>query len=311
MIKILHFSDLHINNTYDQNKVLDRFIEDIKSKDFDLVVCSGDIVAKGNYSDKETVVIFFEKLKNIVGNIPIIICPGNHDINLKKRKSIYDPVFNNVDSMDKANKLFDDIYNDSEVDTGLLAHISDYSSLLMEITGKDIQNQLFLSEKHIIKDKKVGITSLNSAWLTRGGGDKDYGKLFISSRQLEKALDEIEDCELKIVIWHHPLDWISPTEKMIIQNILSNQVNILLCGHMHVTTSSNLSSNIGSLFVNNTGCIYQNRDYFNGYTILEVEDTYIKTIAREYYDQRAKFGDSIRFSDDSTFTFPLKKKSAR
>lgn len=53
MIKILHFSDLHINNSYDQEKVLDCFLKDIQSdEEFDLVVCSGDIAARGNFQKK-------------------------------------------------------------------------------------------------------------------------------------------------------------------------------------------------------------------------------------------------------------------
>ena len=38
MIKVLHFSDLHIHENYDQNKVLERFIQDIQNKNFDLVI---------------------------------------------------------------------------------------------------------------------------------------------------------------------------------------------------------------------------------------------------------------------------------
>ncbi len=306
MIKVLHFSDLHIHENYDQNKVLERFIQDIQNKNFDLVICSGDIVAKGSYSNRESVINFFEKIKEVLGAaIPIIICPGNHDINLKSRKPIYNSIFN-ITTVEQANDLFDSINGDQ--DYSLLAHLNDYSNLVKSITGKDLENKLFFSEMFSIDNKKIGIATLNSAWLTKGGGDQDYGKLFISPRQLERSLDELEGCDLKIVVLHHPLDWLSPMEKTIIQNILTNQVNILFCGHMHTTSVSHLSSNIGSLFVSNTGCIYQNRNYFNGYTILEINDESIKTIAREYYDERAKFGPSIRFSDDSTVTFSLKKK---
>ena len=306
MIKVLHFSDLHIHENYDQNKVLDRFIQDIENTKFDLVICSGDIVAKGSYGNKGSVINFFEKIKEVLGaDIPIIICPGNHDINLKSRKPIYNSIFN-INTVEEANNLFDTINGDE--DPSLSAHLRDYSNLVKSITGKDLENKLFFSEILPIDNKIIGIATLNSAWLTKGGGDADYGKLFISPRQLERSLDELEGCDLKIVVFHHPLDWLSPMEKTIIQNILTNQVNILFCGHMHTTSVSHLSSNIGSLFVSNTGCIYQNRTYFNGYTILEINDESIKTIAREYYDERAKFGPSIRFSDDSTATFVLKKK---
>ena len=53
MIKILHFSDLHIHSNYDQEKVFDCFLKDIKTEgEFNLVVCSGDIAAKGIFKKK-------------------------------------------------------------------------------------------------------------------------------------------------------------------------------------------------------------------------------------------------------------------
>ncbi|MFC6053145.1 hypothetical protein A6M14_13975 [Acinetobacter sp. Ac_877] len=88
MIKILHISDLHIHSNYDQEKVLDNFLDDIKYQgNIDLVVCSGDIFAKGNYNKEivEYAQNFFKRIKEIHNNTEIIICAGNHDINLKAR----------------------------------------------------------------------------------------------------------------------------------------------------------------------------------------------------------------------------------
>lgn len=154
----------------------------------------------------------------------------------------------------------------------------------------------------------MGIASLNSAWFTKGGGNNDYGKLFIAQHQVERAYDDIKECDIKIAIFHHPLEWLSPDEKTYIQNTLTNSFDLLLCGHMHNTNASSLASNLGNLFTSNTGCLYQTRDYFNGYSIIEIEEGQIRTIAREYYEQRNCFDKSIRFSSDSTSTFSFEKK---
>ena len=59
MIRILHFSDLHLHTNYDQEKVLESFLKDIQSNGaFDLVVCSGDIAARGNFQ-KDNILAFF------------------------------------------------------------------------------------------------------------------------------------------------------------------------------------------------------------------------------------------------------------
>ena len=124
--------------------------------------------------------------------------------------------------------------------------------------------------------KKVGIASLNSAWFTKGGGDGDYGKLFIAQHQIERANDALKECDIKIAIFHHPLEWLSPDEKSYIQNTLTNNFDLLLCGHMHNNNASSLASNLGNLFTSNTGCLFQTRDYFNGYSIIEIQEGQIK-----------------------------------
>ncbi len=307
MIKILHFSDLHIHNSYDQEKVLDCFLKDIQSdEEFDLVVCSGDIAARGNFQ-KENILKFFSKIKEIVGeNTPIITCPGNHDINLSKRKARFEVIFSSIKTHADANDLFNDLYKDP--DDNLLAHLEDYNDIASEITSENLKNKIFFTKKIKIDGKNVGIASLNSAWFTKGGGNNDYGKLFIAQHQVERAYDDIKECDIKIAIFHHPLEWLSPDEKTYIQNTLTNSFDLLLCGHMHNTNASSLASNLGNLFTSNTGCLYQTRDYFNGYSIIEIEEGQIRTIAREYYEQRNCFDKSIRFSSDSTSTFSFEKK---
>ena len=96
MITILHISDLHIHSNYDQDQVLDKFLDDLKNQEkIDLVVCSGDIFAKGNYNKSivEYAQNFFHKLNKITNNAEIILCAGNHDVNLKIRDSIFSSIF--------------------------------------------------------------------------------------------------------------------------------------------------------------------------------------------------------------------------
>ncbi|WP_313390906.1 metallophosphoesterase [Acinetobacter sp.] len=307
MIRILHFSDLHIHDNYDQNKVLKCFLNDIKlNGKYDLVICSGDIAAKGNFHN-ENISNFFQKIKEIVGeNISVITCPGNHDVSLKSRKQRYEVNFSEVKSHEAANALFDDLYADP--DPSLCAHLKNYNDIASHIVGENLENKIFFTKKIEINNKLIGVASLNSAWFTKGGGDIDYGKLFVAQHQVERAYDEIIDCDIKIATFHHPLDWLSPKERPYIQNALINNFDIFLCGHMHSNNVSSLATNLGNLFTSNTGCLYQTREYFNGYSIIEITEESIKTIAREYYDQRSTFDKSIRFSEDATSTFSFEKK---
>lgn len=308
MIRILHFSDLHINGNYDQNTVLKCFLKDIENNKFDLVICSGDIAAKGDFSKKENILGFFKELKRIVGNIPIVTCPGNHDVNLNKRNKIFNDLFN-IENPKKANEFFDGLYLDPN--DQLLTHLKDYNEIAGEINELDLNNKIFFTKKIIINNKKIGVASLNSSWLTKGGGRADHGNLFISRRQVERAHDEIEDCEIKIAIFHHPLEWLNHEEKSYIQSSLVNKFNLAFCGHIHDNNVSLIATNIGNMFTSNTGCLYQTREFFNGYSIVEINDQCINVTAREYFDRREVFDISSRFSEDGKSSFTLEKKNCK
>ena len=83
---ILHLSDLHINQTDGRLSLLmQNLLIDIEKEmqlvDNIIIVVTGDLVHKGNYSYKESVISFFRKLYKITkGKVKdIYIVPGNHD----------------------------------------------------------------------------------------------------------------------------------------------------------------------------------------------------------------------------------------
>ena len=89
---ILHLSDLHINQIGERLSLLmENLLIDIKNEmkfvDNIIIVITGDLVHKGNYEYKDSVIYFFTKLKECLGEkiIDIYIVPGNHD---KVRNSI-------------------------------------------------------------------------------------------------------------------------------------------------------------------------------------------------------------------------------
>lgn len=111
---------------------------------------------------------------------------------------------------------------------------------------------------------------------------------------------------------HHTLEWVNMKEKSKIQNSLSRNFDILLCGHNHHHEVSSTVSNIGQVIVNNTGCLYQSRDYFNGYSILSINTTSNKghIHSREYYSDRDCFDVCTRFSSEGNLEIELLKKNS-
>lgn len=308
MIRFLHISDIHFEDGYEHQRTYDAFIKDIKEQSknraIDIVVCTGDIALKGRTKneDKERIITSLKVLKETVGiDVPFLLVPGNHDVDIQARKSIYQAVFDNIKNSKDANKFIKDIGNEKALKSHLEGFFDIAKELGLNCYGDDICGVQIID----VKGVKLGFALLNSAWRTLGGGINDYGNLFLGELQIDRCLEGIKDADIKIALMHHTLEWFNPLEKSLINNRVAQDFNALFCGHNHDNSAAVVVSNIGSCFVSNTGCIYQSRDYFNGYSIIDLDVVSKKWIvtAREYYYQRNVFDMAPRFSSSGSKEF--------
>ena len=111
---ILHLSDLHINQIGERLSLLmENLLIDIKNEmkfvDDIIIVITGDLVHKGNYEYKDSVIYFFTKLKECLGEKIIDIY--NNKKNRKGRQE--DIVKAGYDIVNTA-KFLEEFYLESE-----------------------------------------------------------------------------------------------------------------------------------------------------------------------------------------------------
>lgn len=317
-MRILHISDLHIVNTADHARVIEALCNDIsainKKNKIDAVFCSGDIANRGDTSPKavEAQAAVIRKILSAAGNdTHFICCPGNHDVNLKARDEIYEAIFNSVKSPEDANKLVENLFEKGNID--LWGHLGGYTSLAKSVNPEMYdKNILFTTKKINHSSRLIGVASLNSAWRCIGGGSKDRNNLYVGERQIELALKDIQECDIKIAVMHHTFDWLAPEEKNVIQRVMASNFDILLCGHNHDNNASQTASTLGNLLVSNTGCIYESREHFNGYSVIDIklDEQSCFIAAREYYNQRNVFDISPRFAENGVHQFQILQHSS-
>lgn len=311
--RFVHISDLHFGDELGQRAVVAALVSDLQMKSrtdkIDAIVFSGDIAAKGSTGKGAIEAILANFISQVRGALesetPFLICPGNHDVDLRARLSVFDPIFQTIDTPSKASKLASEA--GSSAAAPLWGHLAGFRNLATAIDSSAfVSNPLFYTKRLSVENLTVGFACLNSAWMTTGGGLRDYGKLYVGEAALEAAHAEIQDVDLKIAVLHHPLEWLAPDEKAVIQRQLTLNFDALLCGHKHDNNADTLQSNVGSLFTSNTGCIYQGREYFNGYSIIEYHPAQEwKVLAREYYFQRDTFDVATRFAQAGECCYPL------
>ena len=242
----LHISDLHYRaNWYEENQlVCNKFIEDItiqiKNYENNYLVFSGDIVYEANstiFKDFET--NFASKLdKAGLSKNQRICVSGNHDISrdiLKPLLKIQNATLSDInneqlfnDDLPQNSKIFlaskFDNYKEYE------AQFAQYTSCQINIGGSGWE-----------LSNGIGVYCLNTALCSSAGvsGISDQNKLMIDTRSLHKWLMETEnDFKTRILVMHHPLDWLTEWAKLELEKIISSDFQLVFSGHIHENSAT-------------------------------------------------------------------------
>jgi len=83
--KIAHIADIHVRNTirHDEYRIIfNKLYEQLKEQNVDLIVLVGDLFHSKTQISPESIDMIFDLLYNLEKIAPVIVIPGNHDINI-------------------------------------------------------------------------------------------------------------------------------------------------------------------------------------------------------------------------------------
>jgi predicted MPP superfamily phosphohydrolase len=315
-LRILHVSDLHISGEIirDQRVVLKALFKDIsetvtREGPFNLVFFTGDLIAQGQYSQDNVKLAVTEFVEPLIRAAAIkkehfFIVPGNHDINLKHQSKILAAALRQLDDSDSVTSYLNEATGNASPASGL----EGFNSLKNEIghsTAK-FSNTLYSAYVLQIGQIKVGVCAINSAWRATGAkSDGDYGHLIVGRKQMDELVNSLEDAEVKFALIHHPLSWLKQRDGQEVHRQLLIHFDALFHGHNHYPEAQVLTGAANSYFVSNAGCLYQSREYFNGYCTIDysISDNAYAVNAREYVESRQVFDVSTRFAANGRAEF--------
>ena len=322
-LTIAHISDLHLMmdaSPVDQQIVLSALFRDIESErnkigKIDAVFFTGDLVGKGKYAANSHHFIsdnFIDPLLRSTGISAnrFFMVPGNHDFEQTRLPDTLRLVFENLNTVDLVNKSIDQM----DKTPSLWAGFENYNNLRDEFVKaeKIISNHLFAAYRFQFAEKNIGICAINSAWCSSGKPDDyDYGKLLIGQRQLDILTQSVSNCNIKIALLHHPISWLAQFDQIAVQQYLYSSFDAIFFGHNHRADFAALASSAGHTFLSNAGCLYQGRNYFNGYTLAsyDFEMSNWNVNVREYYEEKKIFSASERFASGGLAIFNLNGSS--
>jgi len=325
MIRILHLTDFHLNkrtlrdwNDFYKESFIEKLKEFHEECNIDIVVFTGDLIDKGGKDLEGAPNAFNLFEQNIIKPIieileldisKFIICPGNHDIErladdeidengLKTTLTSSEKVISFIEKSEKENSF------------KRIERIKEYKTfenkLYNNIHTDKIQSIFTFSLKcKINNEKTIGISSLNSSW--RCYNDNDFGNILIGENQLNNNYKFVKDCDIKIALIHHQLDWLAIAEKRTINSHLLKNYDLIFSGHVHEGTSNMITGFTGSCFHNvSPSGLNQirtdNINFSNGFTIIDYNESITCHYLKYNHDQKI-FVDNTDIVDKGKKTF--------
>jgi predicted phosphodiesterase len=236
-IRWLHLSDFHVGkDDYAQRKLFNEIIthvRDVVSQGFtpDLLFITGDIANKGLLDEYSVFTTeFLDPLQQIfhggLKNLTFMV-PGNHDVNREINK-----YFSREEIYRSETKFFDPTPKGLKERQQFISRLEAYSNIPEIVPQNWLSAEAgYYSNKIRIKDVEIGVIGINTAWLSKD--DSDRHDLSPGIEMLDDALNNLTDCDIKIVLGHHPVDWFRDEHVSPIQAILGKHHAIYLHGHLH------------------------------------------------------------------------------
>jgi len=262
----------------------------------DLVMFTGDLVLAGE--NKEHFVSAHKAIvKPILDCLSLdenrfLICPGNHDISRKVvRESgfIETGLLSSFISVESANSFIENVAKGDKKTAIALERMSNYESYVSGLSLKPKNQYGMVKTFHLtIAGIDVGVACFDNSWRSSGEpGGVDRNKLVLGERNVDFAISDLQDVDLAIGMFHHPVSWLSEFDAASVSPRLHYGFDLLAFGHVHTAEPELKTTLNGSAVLSQSGALYNNRDYYNGYQLIEVDTEVCKVELqlRTYFDK--------------------------
>lgn len=319
-MKILHITDLHFTNVMGgltrQKKIIKDFLDDIEKNDnkIDFVVFSGDLVNSGDTisifekASTEFILPILEKLKISKNNF--FICPGNHDVD---RKLVSNSIIKYLDEEITENTQLNKFFKINSPDLKLSFHpLEKYNSFVKNFysseSTEDYFSEMYSTHIRVLDGKKIGIISINSAW--RAIGSNDNNNLLYPLDKINEAVDLLINCDLKILIHHHPLSDFKPYNKYELEDIIHKRFDFIFSGHIHKNALSiDFTYNEGVVKIGSSACLTYEKGCDVGYSIIEIDHNELRGLFKSrLYNSNYESFYSI---EDKEFVMPSSQEKIK
>lgn len=308
---LIHISDIHYRPDWDENHgvVLRALFDDIKKQiekaptHTFYAILSGDVVYDGD--DSKSYEQFHSVCSTAFDELGItksqrLCVPGNHDVSKSRIQESFadhegivsqdldETAFN--DYVPGCNSVFSEKfqkYREFE------PKFSDFPVVAASVAGKGY-----------ILNNYVGVYCLNSALLSSGGIAgrsreplKDKHRLAIETRGLHSWIEKSRS-PCKVLIMHHPLDWLKEWATQELRTLLRRHFALFLSGHAHDQSAYHSIVENGSLIELSAPPLFTTKSDMLGYSLVSIchERAQVSDVAYRQWTKHQIFVSGVSFS---------------
>ena len=222
-----------------------------------MIFITGDIANRGASTEyTQFIDEFLTPLQNLYGedtSSRTFVVPGNHDVQRGINK-----YFDRNEICAGDSLFFDPTKSGSAERQQVLPRFKNYSeqTMLTPISWLDSEMGGYVTSLEL-RGAKIGIVGINTAWLSKD--DSDRHNLSIGVSALDDALQQLNGCQYKIVLGHHPIDWLRDEHVPAIRATLGRHSALYLHGHLHKNRASPEDGAGNGFLTIQCGAGFQNR----------------------------------------------------
>lgn len=311
----LHISDLQFcaSPTHDVGGLLQALLRDIEKRIEwyklrpDFIAVTGDIARSGQPPEYELARQFFDELLYATGlnKSRLFLVPGNHDVDRALISQGARNIGASLTDAENASAILDDP-GDRQL---MFARFGGYAAFVNSYLGDYLpfdQDHYYYTQTLNLLERQVTLLGLNSVWLSTSEQDGAVG-LVIGASQVQRALEQSANADLRIALMHHPFDWLREFDREDVEPMLSDGCDFILHGHTHRTSVLSLEGPRTQAMVIASGACRDTPYYPNSYNFVRLdlaEDTGSVHL-RRYSSERGGFWtrDTLTYRNTSTGRF--------
>jgi 3',5'-cyclic AMP phosphodiesterase CpdA len=320
----LHLSDWHQKGMeFDRKVVRDALLEDIKKRrhihpdleKLDFIVFSGDLAFSGKKEEYKAAKKYLLDPLLYASGLDIsriFIVPGNHDLDRDSFELLPDGIKKPLTE----EKEIKEWLEDNKKRSRMLEPFEAFNEFVKDYAGGSFSGYAD-SYRLAAAGKEIALLGFNSALMCGRRRDENYeiddkGKLMVGEHQVYDSLRKNQDADLRIVVMHHPFDWLTEQDCNRVEIRLKQEAHFILCGHQHRPKVTIETGTAGDCIIIPAGASYDRRkgadpQYNNAYNFVHLDFERNKGVVylRCWSDRLNKWREDIDAYKDGCFVFSL------